>query len=186
MLKEHQWPQAHSQLKVTGGSIVTLPRSPYGAGARLIVAEKFENIKWLYTQTSIPCKTKWGSPSRFINQPRSLRQRLWPHHEGAACKTSQLRLCYSGSCKAVNSTVIFRAKNCEQYLTSNTKKGRIWGLKQPEMNQYHSIFLNITLLTLGSGPWTCDDSSSPADARGTSSPLPSSSTASCDRGPIWL
>ena len=24
---------------------------------------------------------KWGSPSRFINQPRSLRQRLWPHHE---------------------------------------------------------------------------------------------------------
>ena len=27
---------------------------------------------------------KWGSPSRFINQPRSLRQRLWPHHEGAA------------------------------------------------------------------------------------------------------
>ena len=156
MLKEHQWPQAHSQLKVTGGSIVTLPRSPYGAGARLIVAEKFENIKWLYTQTSIPCKT------------------------------SQLRLCYSGSCKAVNSTVIFRAKNCEQYLTSNTKKGRIWGLKQPEMNQYHSIFLNITLLTLGSGPWTCDDSSSPADARGTSSPLPSSSTASCDRGPIWL
>ena len=23
---------------------------------------------------------KWGSPSRFINQPRSLRQRLWPHH----------------------------------------------------------------------------------------------------------
>ena len=27
---------------------------------------------------------KWGSPSRFINQPRSSRQRLRPHHEGAA------------------------------------------------------------------------------------------------------
>ena len=27
---------------------------------------------------------KWGSPSRFINQPRSSRPRLWPHHEGAA------------------------------------------------------------------------------------------------------
>ena len=26
----------------------------------------------------------WGSPSRFINQPRSSRQRLRPHHEGAA------------------------------------------------------------------------------------------------------
>ena len=29
---------------------------------------------------------KWGSPSRFINQPRSSRQRLRPHHEGAARK----------------------------------------------------------------------------------------------------
>ena len=27
---------------------------------------------------------KWGSPSQFINQPRSSRQRLRTHHKGAA------------------------------------------------------------------------------------------------------
>ena len=32
--------------------------------------------------------SKWGSPSQFINQPRSSRQRLRPHHKGAAWQGS--------------------------------------------------------------------------------------------------
>ena len=52
------------------------PRRPPDKGALLYKYSR-DVHEWLTQKNG-------GSPSRFINQPRSLRQRLWPHHEGAA------------------------------------------------------------------------------------------------------
>ena len=75
MLKEHLWPQARSQLKeawiayiskhytqssaspsANPSKVATPPGSPCGAGgAQTVEAVLFENIRWLYTQTSVLC-----------------------------------------------------------------------------------------------------------------------------------
>ena len=60
------------------------PRSTmyqYGHGIRVADAAP-ENIRARPSSISMQSTRKMGSPSRFINQPRTLRQRLWPHHEG--------------------------------------------------------------------------------------------------------
>ena len=48
-----------------------------------VISIGYTRMKILILYIYLVYPTPRGSPSRLINQPRSLRQRLWPHHEGA-------------------------------------------------------------------------------------------------------